>query len=253
MNAVRRITAFTVSMLTGWLAVSGLLAANDPPAGDLLAQYIAKFQTRYQSARTSSATFLELYSENGQLVRSEAGTAYFRRPSRMRWEYDAPEKNLFLVDGRNAWFYVPADRTVTKVPAKHSSDWRTPLALLAGDVKVSKVCYHVALALAQKPFNSGDVMLACQLRGEVRANSVEDASKKMPTSASDASVFLELVPATGELVRVLVNDQGGVSIEFRFKNWNFDAPTAAGQFEFRPPPGVVILNGELPAQKEMVK
>ena len=253
MSAVRRIAAFTVLMLTGWPVVSGLLAANDPPAGDLLAQYIAKFQTRYQSARTSSATFLELYSENGRLVRSEAGTAYFRRPSRMRWEYDAPEKNLFLVDGRNAWFYVPADHTVTKVPAKHSADWRTPLALLAGDVKVSKVCSRVALASLQKPLDSGDVMLACQLRGEARANSAEDAPQKDPTRAGEASVFLELVPANGELVRVLVNDQGGIGIEFRFKNWNFDAPTAAGQFEFHPPAGVVILNGELPAQKETVK
>jgi outer membrane lipoprotein carrier protein len=88
-------------------------------------------ESRYRSARTLQASFLERYTENGRLVRVEAGVAYFRRPGKMRWEYASPEKNLFLVDGKNAWFYVPADHTVTRVPAKQSADWRTPFALLA--------------------------------------------------------------------------------------------------------------------------
>ncbi|MGA2813618.1 MAG: outer membrane lipoprotein carrier protein LolA [Candidatus Acidiferrum sp.] len=229
------------------------LVGNGVFAGDELSQYIAKFQNRYQLSRTSSATFLELYSENGQLVRSEAGTAYFQRPSRMRWEYDAPEKNLFLVDGKSAWFYVPADHTVTKVPAKHSADWRTPLALLAGDVKVSRVCSHVSLASSERSLLSGDVMLACQLRGQDPGNAAEQMADGQPATAKDAAVLLELAPQSGELLRVLVGGKGGVSIEFRFKNWNFDAPIPSTQFQFHPPPGVVILNGELPLQKDPVK
>src|SRR5579871_5050363 len=104
------------------------------------------FEKHYQAARTLQATFLERYTENGAVVRTEAGTAFFRRPGKMRWEYEAPEKDLFLVDGKTAWFYVPADRTATRVPAKQSADWRTPLALLAGEMKVSRVCAHVDLA-----------------------------------------------------------------------------------------------------------
>src|SRR6266852_7135936 len=93
---------------------------------------VTRLEARYHSARTLRATFLERYSENGHIVHTEAGFAYFRRPGKMRWEYNSPEKNLFLVDGKTAWFYVPADHTVTRVPAKESTDWRTPLALLAG-------------------------------------------------------------------------------------------------------------------------
>jgi len=92
---------------------------------------VARLQAKYRSARTLQAAFLERYTENGRVVRTEAGTAYFRRPGKMRWEYAAPEKNLFLVDGKTAWFYVPADHSVTRVPANESADWRTPLALLA--------------------------------------------------------------------------------------------------------------------------
>src|SRR6266481_4707968 len=50
---------------------------------------VARLQARYHSARTLQATFLERYRENGRVVRVEAGTAYFRRPGKMRWEYDA--------------------------------------------------------------------------------------------------------------------------------------------------------------------
>src|SRR5258708_23769196 len=79
---------------------------------------VARLQTRYHSVRTLQAMFLERYRENGRVVRVEAGTAYFRRPGKMRWDYQAPEKNVFLVDGNTAWFYVPADHTATRVPAK---------------------------------------------------------------------------------------------------------------------------------------
>ncbi len=110
-----------------------------------------RFEAVYRGARTLQVAFLERYSENGHILRTEAGVAYFRRPGKMRWEYESPEKNLFLVDGKSAWFYVPADHTVTRVPAKQSTDWRTPLALLAGEMKLSRICARVELARAERP------------------------------------------------------------------------------------------------------
>src|SRR5215813_13831487 len=113
------------------------------------AVYVRRLESAYRRARTLEAKFLQQYSEAGKVTRSESGTAYFRRPGRMRWEYAAPEHNLFVVDGKVAWFYVPADHTVSRVAARESSDWRTPLALLAGEMKVSRVCSHVGLAAEQ--------------------------------------------------------------------------------------------------------
>src|SRR6202171_2360830 len=84
----------------------------------------------------------------------------------MRWEYEAPEKNLFLVDGKTAWFYVPADHTVTRVPVKESTDWRTPLALLTREMKISRVCARVTLTSLEKPANPENVLLSCELSAE---------------------------------------------------------------------------------------
>src|SRR5271168_5473404 len=126
----------------------------------------AKLEARYRAPRTMQATFLERYSEQGHVVRSEAGIAYFRRPGKMRWEYESPEKNLFVVDGKMAWFYVPADHTVTRAPAKQSTDWRTPLALLAGEMKLSRVCARVEPTTLEKPDNPDNTVLYCPLRGD---------------------------------------------------------------------------------------
>src|SRR5258707_5886286 len=126
----------------------------------------SRMEARYRGAKTLQATFLERYSENGAVLRTEAGTAYFRRPGKMRWEYERPEKDLFLVDGKTAWFYVPADHTVTRVPAKQSEDLRTPLALLAGRMKISRICWRVELTDPQKPLRKSDVVLRCRVRGE---------------------------------------------------------------------------------------
>ncbi len=201
---------------------------------------VAQFEARYRSAQTLQASFLERYIENGRVVRAEAGTAYFRRPGKMRWEYESPEKNLFLVDGKSAWFYVPADHTVTRVPAKGGADWRTPLALLAGDAKVSRVCERVELAGDEKPDSADDVVLLCVLRGT-------KARQEMLQQGPEKTVLLEISPGTGDLARVLVRESGGVSVEFHFANWRTDPLVSNTLFRFDPPPGVAIVNGELPA------
>ena len=212
---------------------------------------VARLEARYRTPKTLQASFLERYTENGRLVRVEAGTVYFKRPGKMRWDYQVPERNLFLVDGKTAWFYVPADHTATRVPAKESADWRTPLALLVGDMKISRVCEHVLPAIDETPENPEHAMLYCALRG---------AASKSPNGAlggsqkplNSQSVFFEVDTNSGDLVRVLVRDPGGVGIEFSFTNWRMDPQVPDSLFRFDVPKGVAIVNGELPGGQDGV-
>jgi outer membrane lipoprotein carrier protein len=227
--------------LTCACAILASIASSTPEAKLIR----ARLEARYRGAHTLAATFLERYSENSYVVRTEAGVAYFRRPGKMRWEYESPEKNIFLVDGKTAWFYVPADHTVTRAPAKQSTDWRTPLALLAGEMKLSRVCARVELTAAVLPLTPGNTVLYCPLRSE------ETKSKQTPNDAldnqpatPDQSVYLEIAPATGELARVLVREKGGVEIDFQFTAWRFDPPISDSFFRFDVPPGVAIVNAE---------
>jgi outer membrane lipoprotein carrier protein len=209
-------------------------------AGDLA----SRMEVRYRDAKTLQATFLERYIENGGVLRSEAGTAYFRRPGKMRWEYERPENDLFLVDGKMAWFYVPADHTVTRVPAKQSEDLRTPLALLAGEMKISRICARVELADDEKPLREGDAVLRCRVRGEKKsAESLDQPDTVLGANGPDV-IFFEVARDSGELVRLIVRQAGGVEVEFRFENWRFDPSLPETMFRFQPPPGVAIVNGE---------
>src|SRR5712664_805111 len=171
-------------MATVLCAVVLLLSplAGNREAGELA----SRMEARYRGAKTLQATFLERYEENGSVVRTEAGTAYFRRPGRMRWEYERPEKDLFLVDGRTAWFYVPADHTVTRVPAKQSGDLRTPLALLAGQMKISRICSRVELAENEKPLREGDAVLRCQVRGQKQDARADEKEDVLGSGGADA-------------------------------------------------------------------
>jgi outer membrane lipoprotein carrier protein len=209
---------------------------------------VKRLEATYRAARTMQVIFLEQYSENGRVIRTEAGAAYFRRPGKMRWEYQSPEKNLFLVDGKTAWFYVPGDHTVTRVPAKQSTDWRTPLALLAGEMKLSRICARVDLATDEKPDKDGDVVLSCPLKGSETA--ADPASKNGVAHAKRDLLLLEVAHDTNQLVRIVVREAGGVDIEFKFKYWQFDPPVPDSFFRFEVPPGVAIVNGELPSESK---
>src|ERR1700736_6295319 len=256
--AVLCASAITATIVPCALAGSSLAARTAETSPDT--EPIRRMEHRYKAAKTLQATFMERYTENDRTVRIESGVAYFRRPGKMRWEYAAPENNLFLIDGKMAWFYVPADHTVKRVPAKQSTDWRTPLALLAGETKVSRVCARVELATDQPPEKPGDAVFSCILRGSVDSKT-RGANKTASTGESsnltshapqnsnqEDTVLLEIAPQSGELVRIVVRNKGGVGIEFHFANWLDDPPIAEALFHFEPPKAVAIVNAELPPE-----
>jgi outer membrane lipoprotein carrier protein len=189
-------------------------------------------EEHYRQPRTLQAVFLERYSEGQRQARIESGTVYFRRPGQMRWEYDSPEKKLFLVDGKNTWFYVPYDHTVTKAPVRESSDWRTPLALLTGKADLSRLCSRIDL-IGQSGIPPGHAVLRCVPK-----------EAKGPSDDKDyTEVLLELDASTGELARIEIRQPGGIELEYRFGNWQSDIPLAGDLFRFQVPVGVAIVDG----------
>ncbi|MBZ5528278.1 MAG: outer membrane lipoprotein carrier protein LolA [Acidobacteriia bacterium] len=189
-----------------------------------------RFEARYRGARSLQAHFLERYWEGGKIVRVDAGMVYFRHPNRMRWEYEAPEVKLFVSDGRTIWFYVPADRTAMRSTLKEDADERTPFALLTGNPRVARLCGSVVLGPPAEAVTPGNQVLHCRLRG----------TKAAPQAA--AEILLEIVPESGDLSRVRVEQGGGAAIEFQFSKWEKNTAGNEAQFHFTPPVGVAIVN-----------
>lgn len=114
------------------IAVAGGLHAHAqaaPEPGDLA----ARIQQHYTTVRDFTADFTDTYQSPVQPQRIvEHGKVSVKKPLRMRWLYEGPEKKELVADGTRLWWYVPADKhvDVSKIPA--GDDASTGLLFLAG-------------------------------------------------------------------------------------------------------------------------
>ncbi len=221
-----------------------LPASAAPTATPTASEVRHGLEMRYRHAATLKAAFYERYSDGRGGGVAESGTVYFSRPGRMRWEYESPQQKLFLVDGTNVWFYVPADRTASRAKMKQSSDWRTPIALLAGKADLGELCREIDLVSpgdtagdalpaknsADAPLTPADSVLRCLPRGKP-----ED---------SDSGIREILFETNSQfyLTRVLIREAGNFETEFRFGNWQENIPISELKFHFQPPSGVAIVD-----------
>ena len=194
-------------------------------------------EARYRHVGTLKGAFFERYTDGSGGSASESGTVYFSRPGRMRWEYESPEEKLFLVDGTNVWFYVPADHTASRAKLKESSDWRTPLALLTGKADLSKLCRSIQLASPNDEKADGIDPTTVPADNNVLVCVPRDAS------SNDGSYHVLLqTDVESRLVRVVIREPGRVQTEFRFGNWQENEPIPEVKFHFQPPAGVSIVD-----------
>lgn len=217
-----------------------------------------RFEARYKHASTLKAAFYERYGSGKGTGEAESGTVYFSRPGRMRWEYESPQKKLFIVDGKNVWFYIPDDHTASRTTLKNSSDWRTPIALLAENADLAKVCRNVQLVERKDetgtPVGTGQTRTREGSRDRSGADQSGSATtdddsvlKCTPRAKADDSgqvisnVLLTIDPA-GYLARIVIQQPGDVTTEFRFGNWQENVHIAETMFHFAPPAGVEIVD-----------
>ncbi len=185
----------------------------------------AAVDEHYNHLRTLQAEFTEEYRGAG-IERTESGTLWLaksgmKKPGKMRWEYRSPKEKLFVSDGKDAWFYVPADQQARKSDARKLDDVRSPLAFLLGKSKLEKELRGLSLASDRAPLAAGDVVL----RG-------------VPQALADRinEILLEVTPEH-QIVRIVIDDVDGSATEYRFSEQKENVNIPEGRFEFSPPAG----------------
>jgi outer membrane lipoprotein carrier protein len=205
------------------LFVASAIASGE--AADVRA-LAAAVDAHYNHLRSLEAEFTEVYRGSG-MERTESGTVWLKKPGKMRWEYRSPREKLFVSDGKDAWFYVPADRQARKTAAKKLEDVRSPLAFLLGKTKLEKELRGLSLAPDVEPAAAGDVVL----RG-------------VPQGLSEQinEIVVEINPEH-EIVRIIIRDVDGSATEYRFTEQKEDVAVGDGRFEFKPPAGIETVEG----------
>lgn len=104
-------------------------------AQDLSAKEVSRrLEARLKSITSLRAEFKQYYYSPGvQEPMTGRGQVFIRRPDRMRWEYNSPEKQIFLLKDRNFWLYFPEDKQLIKNAAESDLLESEVLGLLAGN------------------------------------------------------------------------------------------------------------------------
>ena len=123
MRVVALVLAAAVTTLT---LSAGAQQASAP-------QVAAALQAKYDKIRDFSADFTQQY-ESGVLKRklTERGKVQVKKPGKMRWDYTAPEKKVFVSDATRIYLWVPADNQVTTSPVPRQDEATTAVLFLVG-------------------------------------------------------------------------------------------------------------------------
>jgi outer membrane lipoprotein carrier protein len=193
----------------------------------------AAVDEHYNHLHTLQAEFTEIYRGSG-MERTESGTLWLakgglKKPGKMRWEYRSPREKLFVSDGKDAWFYVPADQQARRTDARKLDDIRSPLAFLLGKSKLEKELRGLSLAPDLAPAVAADVML----RGvpEALAQRVSE-------------ILLEVTPEH-RIARIEIHQVDGSVTEYRFSDQKENQTIPEDRFNFRPAPGTETIESDV--------
>ena len=247
-------TAFAVGLAIA-VAFAGETSADGRPKGD------APAPDAGQDAAPSATLLLERIEDWGRAhphfearfeqrfvprlfgrERVESGRLTVRRPGRMRWDYETPEEKVFVSDGENTWFHLPADRQVVVGSFGSAADERpgasvppNPLDFLTGAARIAD--HFEAVLLPSEDRGRHGAANAAADPGPLAAVSLE------PTRPGGelASLRLLVEPESGRLRGIVSEDFEGNRTEFRFDEFRVGAPPDESRFTFRIPPGTEVV------------
>ncbi len=191
--------------------------------------FAATIDHHYNALHSLSANFIQQYDGMG-MHRTERGTLLLRRAGKlspgagqMRWTYSEPAGKLFILDGRNAYFYTPGQTEIPRVPAKKLDDLRSPLAFLLGHAELARQLSGLALT------GSGN--------GAWTLTGVPGGMEKRIASLAITA------RADGTITGMRVEETDGALNSFSLSGEQPDAKVPPGAFAFTPPAGTHPVDG----------
>ncbi len=203
-----------------------LLLAQATPAAKDLNTIVNGVERLFAQMKDFSSDFIHVDQDSLNRKRQATGHVYLMRPRKMRWEYQNPEEQYFVSDGKTVYFYVPADLQVNKETVRETFDDRMPLMFLLGRQNLRDEFTGFA-RLAAKPFLPGTAVI-----------------QMFPKRKTDLTeVIMEVDPANYQIRRLLLAHSDGSRSEFIFSNIRTNTGLKAAMFDFKPPAGVDVVDG----------
>jgi outer membrane lipoprotein carrier protein len=202
-------------------------AAAALAAGRLpVATVVEKMQKNYDQAKDFKARFTQKVTNVAfNRVKVSTGEVVFKKPGRMRWDYDKPEAQMFLATGQEFWMYEPQAKQAFRQNLKQSQ-LPAALAFLLGKGKLSDE-FEIVLATDVPYGTPVDYRLSLK--------------PKQPQSTYKAITFV-VDPKTFLVTQsVLVNAQGDIN-DISFSDIKVNTKIADSVFKWTRPPDVKVID-----------
>ncbi|MCS6914270.1 MAG: outer membrane lipoprotein carrier protein LolA [Myxococcales bacterium] len=209
-------------------------AAMPPPRGGpnaealsprAVSQLVERVQRVYEATNDLHARFQQT-TQGLMGTRQAAGQVWLKKPGKMRWDYDTPEKKHFIADGTLLWVYEPEDEQAFRQPLS-SSQLPAQVSFLFGKGRLQEE-FEITALEGSSLGGPGDAVLKLVPR--------------VPTAQYRYLAFV--VDLRTALVKeTVVYDQQGGSNRIVFSNieTNVKGGIDDSRFRFTPPPGTKVL------------
>jgi len=200
-------------------------AEGPETAGEALLRRVGE---RYAAAHTLSAKFRqEIPLQNVGIVRKASGTVYFGRPLKMRWDYNGPDAQLFLADGRYFYFRpAGSPQVIRRGVDEKGLGGKIPLLLL---------------------FGKGDITALFRVDSVDRRKGSDETVLRLSPRGDGAPEVrrIDLVVGTSDaLIREIhLYDRLGGENHLFLTDVKVDPVLPAGFFRFREQAGVSVVDG----------
>jgi outer membrane lipoprotein carrier protein len=198
------------------VAILMMGAATSPQ----LKALIGHMQKHYQETNSFSAKFKEGISPAGGTRREREGTVYYRKPSRMRWEFGGQDQEIIVSDGKQLYSYQPDLNQVIETPLEQAFRSSSAASFLVG------------LGNVERDFDA-----------TIPAHAPADGFKHVtlkPKRGGD-TIEMGLDPKTMDLRSLRLTDQLGDVTELAFSDIKNGVALDDKLFAFSPPAGADIV------------
>jgi outer membrane lipoprotein carrier protein len=191
---------------------------------------LARLQDKLDHLKALRGRFIQtLDSPSLGRSRTEEGTLAFKKPARMRWDYEKPEPKVAVIDGRDTWFYLPEDRQVLHGTVRNLEEQGAAALLLSGRISLLKDFRSRRLSAAQTGPIGVAGGVAIELTPVRRAGDYQ-------------KVTLIIDPDRLQIRRLEVIDEAGERMIFELSDMEEDPNLPDRFFRLEIPEGVEIVD-----------